>query len=503
MLDAAAQHRRGRLFVGFAAIAWSTAGLLQRELTTDVPTQLAGRSFFAVIGVGGYILVTERGRVLHAFRAIGTAGVAIAALLAVSSSSFFIALNYTSVANVLFMQALAPIIAAAFGTMIGDRVAPRTWVAMAVALAGVALMVGGPGRPSAVGLTLSLVMSVSFAATLVLTRHRRDVSMAPAMCLSQVAVFVLAAPFAQPQQVGALDLTLFALLGIAQIGLGFIFLTIGARLIPAGEVALITLLEIVLGPLWVWLFLSEGPSAATFTGRHDRARSGAAPVARRTAGDGDLAESCDGGPVVGIGGLALDERMPPQLVAHRRAQRAGASAVDDPYLMETGESRIVDEATHLLSRLLPREAANVELVRHVAARRRAHLHRRCAVLGHALAGRAQPRERNADALPGRTDHLGIVATDGGDRPAHSDIRRLDRVALGERAALRQRPTEIAQRTFGAIRTLGRRAEQAVLLGLALPPPGEPQVVTEGAQLGPRLGQLALRLGHRLQARAVG
>jgi drug/metabolite transporter (DMT)-like permease len=127
-------------------------------------------------------------------------------------------------------------------------------------------MVGGPGRPSALGLTLSLLMSVSFAATLVLTRHRRDVSMAPAMCLSQVAVFVLAAPFAQPQQVGALDVALFALLGIAQIGLGFIFLTIGARLIPAGEVALITLLEIVLGPLWVWLFLSEGPSVATFTG---------------------------------------------------------------------------------------------------------------------------------------------------------------------------------------------------------------------------------------------
>ena len=124
MLDSVAQHRRGRLFVAFAAIAWSTAGLLQRELTTDVPTQLAGRSFFAVIGVGGYVLVTERGRVLHAFRAIGRAGVAIAALLAVSSSSFFIALNYTSVANVLFMQALAPIIAAVLGTMIGDRGRP-------------------------------------------------------------------------------------------------------------------------------------------------------------------------------------------------------------------------------------------------------------------------------------------------------------------------------------------------------------------------------------------
>jgi drug/metabolite transporter (DMT)-like permease len=79
-------------------------------------------------------------------------------------------------------------------------------------------------------------------------------------------VLVLAAPFADPAQIGPRDAALLATLGIAQIGLGFIFLTIGGRLIPAGEVALITLLEIVLGPLWVWAFLSEGPSAATLFG---------------------------------------------------------------------------------------------------------------------------------------------------------------------------------------------------------------------------------------------
>ena len=137
---------------------------------------------------------------------------------------------------------------------------------MAVALAGVSLMVGGPGRPSPLGLALSLVMAIGFAGTLVLTRYYRDVSMAPAMCLSQVVVFVLAAPLASLSQIGALDVTLLATLGIAQIGLGFIFLTIGGRLIPAGEVALITLLEIVLGPIWVWVFLSEQPSAATLVG---------------------------------------------------------------------------------------------------------------------------------------------------------------------------------------------------------------------------------------------
>ena len=90
--------------------------------------------------------------------------------------------------------------------------------------------------------------------------------MAPATCLSQVLVFVLAAPFAHPSQVGAQDVALLATLGVCQIGLGFVFLTIGGRLIPAGEVALITLLEVVLGPLWVWVFLSEQPATAALFG---------------------------------------------------------------------------------------------------------------------------------------------------------------------------------------------------------------------------------------------
>jgi drug/metabolite transporter (DMT)-like permease len=90
--------------------------------------------------------------------------------------------------------------------------------------------------------------------------------MAPATCLSQIAVFAVAAPFAHVAQAGPKDVALLAILGVCQIGLGFVLLTIGARLIPAGEVALITLLEIVLGPMWVWAFLAEQPAAATLVG---------------------------------------------------------------------------------------------------------------------------------------------------------------------------------------------------------------------------------------------
>jgi drug/metabolite transporter (DMT)-like permease len=152
------------------------------------------------------------------------------------------------------------------GMLLGESVGSRTWLAMAIAIAGVALMVGGPGRPGALGLGLSFLMTLSFAATLVLTRHLRNVSMAPATCLSQLLVLVCAAPFAQPGQIGGQDLVLLVSLGIGQIGLGFVLLTIGARLIPAAEVALITLLEVVLGPLWVWIFLGEGAGVATLAG---------------------------------------------------------------------------------------------------------------------------------------------------------------------------------------------------------------------------------------------
>jgi drug/metabolite transporter (DMT)-like permease len=265
-IDVARQHRRGRVYVALAAVAWSTAGLLQRKLTVDLATQLAGRALFAVLGLLVFVAFAERGHLVRAFRAIGRAGLAVTVLMAVSSGTFIAALNYTSVANVLFLQALAPVLAAVLGTFVGEPVARRTWVAMAVAAAGVGLMVGGPSRPSAAGVTLSLLMAVSFAGTIVITRHKREVSMAPATCLSQVLVFLVAAPFADPSSVGAADLALLIGLGVGQIGLGLIFLTIGARLIPAAEVALITLLEIVLGPLWVWIVLSERPSATTLVG---------------------------------------------------------------------------------------------------------------------------------------------------------------------------------------------------------------------------------------------
>jgi drug/metabolite transporter (DMT)-like permease len=266
-VDEASVRRRGQLFVALAAVAWSTAGVLQRELHVGTTTQLAGRALFASIGLAAYVAIANRGRPLDAFASMGRAGLAVAGCIALASGSFIIALNHATVANVLFMQAAAPIAAALLAWIaLGESITHRAAIAMAIAVVGVAIMVGGPGSGGFVGVGASIVMTLSFATSIVITRHKREVSMAPAICLSQVIVLLATAPFAHPATVSRRDLGLFMLLGFGQMALGLAFLAVGARLIPAAEVALITLLEIVLGPLWVWIAISETPPLTTIIG---------------------------------------------------------------------------------------------------------------------------------------------------------------------------------------------------------------------------------------------
>jgi drug/metabolite transporter (DMT)-like permease len=265
--DRVPPHARGQLAVAGAALAWSTAGVVQRGLDVSAATQVAGRAMFAAVALLGLVALMERRGTWTAFRSMGRAELGFAACAAVSSGTFMLALNYTTVATVLFMQALAPLLAALIARVaLGERVAGRTWSAMAIALGGVTLMVGGPDAPSASGQLLAFLVTVSFAGGIVIARHRRDVSMAPATCVSQLAVLAVALPFVETAGLSGHEITLLAFLGICQIGLGLGLLTVGARLIPPAEVALITLLEVVLGPLWVWLAYDEQPGTSTVVG---------------------------------------------------------------------------------------------------------------------------------------------------------------------------------------------------------------------------------------------
>jgi len=259
--------REGRLAILLAAVAWSTAGLGQRSLDATAVTQVAGRAFFAALALFALVLAMERRGTVRAFLGMGRSGLAMTVFLAISSGAFLLALNHTSVANVLFMQAAAPMMAALLGwVLISEPVDGRTWAALLLAGAGVAVMAAGSLDAGIGAVGLPLLMTASFAMVIVIARHRRDVSMMPATCASQVLVVVVCAPFVTLGSVGGGDWAILAALGVGQMGLGLAFLTIGARLIPPAQVAIISLLEVVLGPLWVWLAYDERPSAATLAG---------------------------------------------------------------------------------------------------------------------------------------------------------------------------------------------------------------------------------------------
>src|SRR3954466_4492816 len=98
-------QRRGQIYVALAAVAWSTAGVLQRQLTLDTPTQVFGRAAFPAAALLTYVPGVEGGRGVQAFRSVGLAGVGVALCVSTASASFIAALNHTSVARVLFILA--------------------------------------------------------------------------------------------------------------------------------------------------------------------------------------------------------------------------------------------------------------------------------------------------------------------------------------------------------------------------------------------------------------
>jgi drug/metabolite transporter (DMT)-like permease len=260
------------MYAVVAALAWSTAGPFQRELSSGELTQIGGRAFFGAAALLVYLAAIERRGLVQAFRSIGTAGSAVAGCIAVASAAFVVALNHTTVAQVLLFHALCPIIAALLGTVfLAERIGGRTWLAMGAALAGVALMVGGGGDASLLGSGAPAVMTLAFAGAIVIARRHRTVSMAPAIFLAQVLLLLLilgvavtsAVPIEMPTQS---DTVWLALWGVLQVVIGFGAFTVAAQLLPAAEMALITLLEVVLGPVWVWLSKSERPGTASLIG---------------------------------------------------------------------------------------------------------------------------------------------------------------------------------------------------------------------------------------------
>ena len=264
---AAAQYRRGALLVAGSALAWSSAGIITRMTTTDNWTTLFWRSVFSCTFLLIYVGLRDRRSAIAQFRALGLAGVAIAVSFGTSMTCFIIALKTTSVANVLIFQAAAPFVAAVLAWLwLKERLSYRSALAILATVAGIVVMVSDSVEKGRVlGDIISAFMGISFALMIVMARRRRDVSMTAATCLATALTMLVALPFTS-FAVSPSDLALLAVFGIGQMGLGLVLFTAGVRLIPAADAGLITVIEVILAPLWVWMAFGENPGARALIG---------------------------------------------------------------------------------------------------------------------------------------------------------------------------------------------------------------------------------------------
>ena len=261
----------GCLLVAGSAIAWSTGGAFARFLdVADNWTVVFWRSVFAALFLLLFMLVRDgpRGTWRH-FQHMGLAGVGVAFCFAVASSCFIIALSYTTVANVLLLQAGVPLFAALISwVLFRERVSVATWIAIGTVIAGVAIMVSDSldGEVSPIGDMLALLIAVSFASATVITRRKAHLRMTPAVFLGVVIAACVASTMAGQFVVSGHDMWLLFALGAINLGLGLALFVSGARLIPSALAALIGTLEPVLGPVWVWLLHNEVPAPRTIIG---------------------------------------------------------------------------------------------------------------------------------------------------------------------------------------------------------------------------------------------
>ncbi|MEP7203396.1 MAG: DMT family transporter [Ilumatobacteraceae bacterium] len=257
------------LLLATSALIFSTGGLFIRKLDHPQAWQTVfWRSLSACISLSLLITWRERANPLRAVVKIGRPGWAVAAAFCVSSIGMVVALSKTSVAIVLVIFALSPLAAAVMAWfLIGERVRNYTWAAIAVTVGGVAFMVSGPGAGgSTSGALVALLIPLAFGYGTVMIRRHSEIAMAPAMLLSAGLSSLISLPFARPFDITRHDLLLLFAFGFAQLGIGLALFSIGASRLPATDVALLSMLEPIMGPMWVWIFVSEYPGVPALIG---------------------------------------------------------------------------------------------------------------------------------------------------------------------------------------------------------------------------------------------
>jgi drug/metabolite transporter, DME family len=267
------RYATGVICVVIAGTLWSLMGLALRQIDeASVWAILFWRSVGMVPVLLAYIAWSSKGHPIQAIRNVGIAGTVGGMGLVVAFAGAIYAIQSTTIANAVFLFTASPFVAAILGWIcLREQVRPATWAAIALAIIGMFIMVReGLAIGAMHGNIAALLSAAGFGAFSVALRWGKLSDMTPAILLGGVFSIIAAAlvmmSLGQPMIVSAHDIALSMAIGAIILATGLSLYTIGSRVIPAADLTLISMVEVMLAPVWVWLFLNETASLNTFIG---------------------------------------------------------------------------------------------------------------------------------------------------------------------------------------------------------------------------------------------
>lgn len=276
-------HFRAVSLMILVTLLWSMAGVVTRHLDSSPSFEVTfWRSGFNGLALA-VALTFRRGpglwsRLLHSPGVIWASGICWAIMF----TAFMVAITLTTVANVLITMALGPLITALFARFfLQHRLPVATWIAIVTAGLGITWMFCQEGDTtlSLIGTLVALAVPLAAAVNFTIMQHvgldrgRVDAAggkpvqdMLPSLLIGAVISSLVTLPLSWPFQASVHDLGLLSLLGVAQLAIPCLLVVRLSRELPAPEILLLSLLEVIFGVAWVWLWGGERPSANTLSG---------------------------------------------------------------------------------------------------------------------------------------------------------------------------------------------------------------------------------------------
>ncbi|GHC34034.1 DMT family transporter [Aidingimonas halophila] len=266
-------HRQqGLLLTGGGALVMSPDALLIKVAGLPDAEILMWRGLLSALGFFLIVVARHRGNTVAAYRRCGWVGIGVALLFSMTTCGFVLGNQYTKGGNVLMILAGAPLIAAGLSWVIlKERLPRRTWLAIALCVIGIVLVaLDDSGVGSWQGNAFALLAASTLAINFTLCRTRPGIDMSPMLTFAGLIV-AIGAGFVEFSS-GGLSLPpidrwlVVVVLCLVIVPLGVTLIQRGPLYLPAAEVGLLLLLEVVVGTLWVWWILGEQPAPLSFVG---------------------------------------------------------------------------------------------------------------------------------------------------------------------------------------------------------------------------------------------